>query len=61
MLHYCKMILEKMTIDRSLFIKELKKAYKMLSPEESIELYNWGKKNFPNLVTVHPTQLIIIS
>ncbi|NPD44931.1 MULTISPECIES: hypothetical protein [unclassified Lentimicrobium] len=61
MLHYCKMILEKMTIDTSLFKKELKKAYKMLTPEESIELYNWGKKRFPNLVTIHPNQLILVS
>lgn len=50
-----------MTIDTSLFKKELKKAYKMLSPEESIELYNWGKKKFPNLVTTHPNQLLLVS
>ncbi len=61
MLHYCKMILERMTIDRNLFKKELKKAYKMLTPEESVELYNWGKKRYPNLVTVHPNQLLFAS
>lgn len=59
MLHYCKMILEKMTIDKQLFKKELKKAYKMLSPAEAIELYHYCKQRFPSLTTEHPTYMIL--
>lgn len=58
MLHYCKMILEKMTIDKQLFKKELKKAYQMLSPSEAMELYFYCKQRFPNLTTEYPTSMI---
>ncbi len=50
MLAYCKMILEKMTIDTSLFRKELKKAYKMLRKEEAKELKMWVMNKYPHLV-----------
>ena len=50
MLAYCKMILEKMTIDTSLFKKELKKAFKMLKTEEAKELYQWATNKYPDLV-----------
>jgi len=44
------MILEKMTIDTSLFRKELKKAYKMLRKEEAKELNIWVMNKYPHLV-----------
>ncbi|NOR87281.1 MAG: hypothetical protein GQ527_06700 [Bacteroidales bacterium] len=50
MLTYCKMILDKMTIDKNLFLKELKKAYKMLTSEEAIELNRWVLLKYPHLV-----------
>jgi len=58
MLRYCKMILGKMTIDRQLFTKELKKAYKMLSPGEAVELYYYCKQKFPSLTTERPLYMI---
>jgi hypothetical protein len=60
MLHYCKMILEKMTIDKQLFQKELKKAYKRLPPEEASELYIWSKNKYPQMVKDQPAALIHI-
>jgi len=50
MLSYCKMILEKMTIDTNLFRKELNKAYKMLPSEEAQKLNQWVMHKFPDLV-----------
>jgi hypothetical protein len=44
------MILEKMTIDTSLFKKELKKAFKMLKADEAKELYHWATNKYPDLV-----------
>jgi len=58
MLRYCKMILEKMTIDKQLFTKELKKAYKMLSPVEAIELYYYCKQRFPTFTTEQPVYML---
>jgi hypothetical protein len=58
MLHYSKMILEKMSIDKHLFRKELKKAYEKLSPEDAIELYYWGIKRYPDLILEQPPVLI---
>lgn len=51
MLHYSKMILERMTIDQKLFKKELMKAYKRLSEEDARQLYLWANENFPELVS----------
>jgi hypothetical protein len=42
------MILERMTIDRKLFKKELIKAYKRLSEADAYELYSWGTKKYPD-------------
>ncbi len=50
MLHYSKMILERMTIDSKLFKKELKKAYNRLSNEDAYELYQWARNRYPELV-----------
>jgi hypothetical protein len=51
MLHYSKMILERMTIDPKLFKKELKKAYNRLPEKDAIELYNWASSRYPELVS----------
>lgn len=51
MLHYSKMILERMTIDPKLFKKELKKAYNRLNEEDANELYKWAVKRYPELVS----------
>jgi hypothetical protein len=46
MLDYCKIILEKMSFDRALFTKELKKALSYLSEKERIDFKNWCYKKF---------------
>ncbi|HXH17581.1 MAG TPA: hypothetical protein VNJ07_00755 [Chitinophagales bacterium] len=46
MLEYSKAILEKVSFDPELFQKELKKALKMLNPEEVRELILWCKAHF---------------
>lgn len=51
MLHYSKMILERMTIDQKLFKKELMKAYNRLSEEDAKELYVWASERYPELVS----------
>lgn len=51
MLHYSKMILERMTIDQKLFKKELMKAYKRLSEEDANKLYEWASDRYPDLVS----------
>lgn len=51
MLHYSKMILERMTIDQKLFKKELIKAYNRLPEEDANQLYLWANENYPELVT----------
>jgi hypothetical protein len=40
-LDYYKMILSKVSFDRGLFTKELKKAQQSLSPLEKQKLYHW--------------------
>jgi len=50
MLAYCKMILEKMSIDKGLFLKELKKAFRMISPGEVEEFSQWVMLNYSHLV-----------
>lgn len=46
MLDYCKVILEKVSFDRSLFEKELLKAIAMLIPTDRDELKAWVTRNF---------------
>lgn len=46
MLEYSKEILEKVSFDSELFQKELKKALKILSPDEVRELMRWCKMHF---------------
>jgi len=41
MLEYCKIILEKMSFSRKLFMKEYKKTFRYLAPAEHHELKRW--------------------
>lgn len=41
MLEFCKQVLHKVSFDRSLFEKELRKALKWLSKDERIAFKNW--------------------
>ena len=49
MLEYVKMILEKVSFDKKLFEKELKKGIKELLPIEIKELKNWCYEKFGNI------------
>lgn len=46
MLTYVKTILEKVSFDKDLFEKELRKGIKELLPSEIIDLKNWCYKKF---------------
>jgi hypothetical protein len=46
MLEFCKVILEKVSFDSTLFEKELRKSFGYLMPEESEELLHWVGTNF---------------
>ncbi len=48
MLEYVKTILKKVSFDRKLFEKELKKAIASLVPPEIAELKRWCYENFGN-------------
>lgn len=52
MLEYIKMILQKVSFDKSLFEKELKKAIAMLVPEEIKQLKSWCYEQFGRLYRV---------
>ncbi len=57
MLEYFKTILEKVSFDRILFEKELKKALKSLIPDEILMLRDWcfarfGQEHRPILLSV---------
>jgi hypothetical protein len=45
MLDYCKLILMKMSFDRSLFRKEYRKTFAYLNEAEQQELKNWLRQN----------------
>lgn len=49
MFEYIKMILQKVSFDVKLFEKELKKAIKMLLPQEVKELKEWCYQEFGKL------------
>lgn len=46
MLKYVKEVLSKVSFDKALFEKELRKAFKLLMPIEIRELQNWCYQNF---------------
>ena len=46
MIQYIKTVLEKVSFDKYLFEKELKKALKQLGAEELIEFKNWCYEKF---------------
>jgi hypothetical protein len=46
MFDYCKIILEKVSFDKILFEKELKKSITFLIPEEIDSFLNWTLLNF---------------
>jgi hypothetical protein len=46
MLEYVKTILSKVSFNKELFEKELRKALKMLIPEEMAMLKNWCYENY---------------
>jgi hypothetical protein len=54
MLDYIKIILQKVSFDRRLFEKELRKALRMLMPNEVKKLKSWCYERFG---TVHPLVL----
>jgi hypothetical protein len=54
MLEYIKIILQKVSFDRRLFEKELRKAIRMLMPAEVKRLKNWCYENYS---AVHPSVL----
>lgn len=49
MLEYVKLILEKVSFDKKLFEKELKKGLDLLVPAEVTELKRWCYAQFGNL------------
>ncbi|MGA0559346.1 hypothetical protein ACO2Q8_21990 [Larkinella sp. VNQ87] len=49
MLEYIKTILQKVSFDKKLFEKELKKAISLLIPEEVKQLKSWCYEKFSNL------------
>jgi hypothetical protein len=46
MLEFCKNVLTKVSFDRLLFAKELKKSIKWLSREELVQLRSWCIQRF---------------
>ena len=46
MLDHQKIILEQVTDNNELFLKELKKSISWLTPEDIRKLYSWLKENF---------------
>lgn len=49
MLEYVKLILEKVSFDKELFEKELKKGISYLVPDEVVELKNWCYSRFGSM------------
>ncbi len=45
MLDYCKLILQKVSFNRRLFLKEYRKSYRWLKPSECLHLRQWIKQS----------------
>lgn len=52
MLDYAKLILSKMSFDKTLFIKEFWKAFRSLSGDERKELVKWVRTTQPKPISV---------
>lgn len=50
MLEYCCKILTKMSFDKDLFCKELKKCLGYLTPEDAKTLKLWALENYKDLI-----------
>lgn len=46
MIEYCKIILKKISFNRKLFLKEYRKSFKHLSPQEQIQFRKWARETF---------------
>jgi len=61
MLSYCKVVLEKVSFSRKLFVKELCKFNRILSLKERYTLLNWLRVRFsttmPDLITMYERNL----
>ena len=51
MLNYCKLILEKMSFSKKLFLKEYRKALSCLNAEEQDELRRWVRDTRNNVIS----------
>ena len=51
MLAYCKVVLQKMSFSKRLFLKEYRKSLAWLSPEEQNELRRWVRDWKDNITT----------
>jgi hypothetical protein len=49
MLAYCKLILQKMSFSKKLFLKEYRKSFSYLSEEEKNELRKWVRDTRTNV------------
>lgn len=52
MLGYCKIVLEKMSFSKKLFLKEYRKSLSLLNPEERDELRAWIRSGGNNMSTL---------
>ncbi len=50
MLEYCYQILSKMSFDKDLFSKELRKCLGYLNPQDAETLKDWAEENYKNLM-----------
>jgi hypothetical protein len=53
MLEYCKIILEKLSFNRTLFHKEYKKSFRYLQPEERVEFKRWVRDRYREMMRRH--------
>ena len=48
MLEFCKTVLKRVSFDRRLFARELKKSFSWLSYEDALTLKAWALATYPN-------------
>jgi hypothetical protein len=54
MLGYCKLILQKMSFSKKLFLKEYRKSLSYLSEEEQMELKQWVRNHQSGVLNAAP-------